>query len=123
MLWVWVLSLAAGFANACVSSMPTAHAGEHAAHASQGTAAHGLGAGDSGGEPANPGCKDLGNKASGLMSTPKAALDGVLGAALLAPADAGVVPVPALAPVRAWVPRRDGVWAPPIHIAFLRLTL
>jgi hypothetical protein len=53
----------------------------------------------------------------------KSALDDDQLHAVIAPTAMTVVPMPAFAPVQLRVPRRDGVLAPPIPIAFLRLAL
>ena len=58
-------------------------------------------------------------------STPllKSALDGLQSHVAVPLAMATVLPMPAFAPLQLWVPRRDGVPAPAIPIAFLRLAL
>ncbi len=78
---------------------------------------------DSPARPGNPNCQDFCDKASVSIPSPRVMLDDVQGHALIAVAFVSLVPAPSFAPVRVWLPRRDGVRAPPIQIAFLRLTL
>lgn len=123
MLFVWVFGLGAGFANACLSTLPTEHARTHSAHASEFAAAHHDEAEEPQGSPANPNCQDFCDRASVSIPTLKAALDDVQAHALTRQVTATALPVPIFEPVQLRVPRRDGVRAPPIHIAFLRLAL
>lgn len=135
-LLLWLFGVGAGVAHACLTLGLSAPGNgpdgsatrSEVVHEDTAVAAsagcHGAGqAHHDDGVPGKTNCQDFCDKASVSIPPLKAALDDVLGAALLFPAVAGVVPVPALAPVQAWVPRRSGVGAPPIHIAFLRLTL
>jgi len=68
-------------------------------------------------------CQDFCEKATVSIPPLKLALDDVQFHAAITTTAMTVLPMPAFAPVRLWVPRRDGVQAPPIHIAFLRLAL
>jgi hypothetical protein len=68
-------------------------------------------------------CLDFCDKARVSVPTLKSALDAAQGHALSLQAVAVVLPVSAHETVQPGVPRRDGVRAPPIPIAFLRLTL
>jgi len=139
-LLAWLFGLSAGVANACLTAslaelglqrsghlaastakadtaMPTC-AQHHEGHRAQSRAAldhHAL--------PGQPDCLDFCDKATISIPTLKSVLDQVDGSALPPPVIAMVAPVPAALPVQLWVPRRDGVLAPPIRIAFLRLTL
>jgi hypothetical protein len=121
-LLLWLFGVGTGVAHACLApSLAEWGEGSEAAaagdcHGAGQTAADERAAGKTN-------CQDFCDKAGVSIPPLKAALDDVLGAALLFPAVAAVAPVPALAPVQAAVPRRDGGWAPPIRIALLRLTL
>jgi hypothetical protein len=68
-------------------------------------------------------CQDFCDKAAVSIPPLKSALDDDQLHAVIAPTAMTVVPMPAFAPVQLRVPRRDGVLAPPIPIAFLRLAL
>jgi hypothetical protein len=68
-------------------------------------------------------CADFCDKASISLPPLKSVLDDVQGHAVGYPAILVIHPVPAPMPVPRKVPRRDGAWAPPIPIAFLRLAL
>jgi len=138
-LLLWLFGMGAGVANACIISAPgaaaaiqivavvdthhdvVAHDHEHAASAglpSQGT--------DS---PAHLGnlfkanCQDFCDKATVSIPPLKSALDDIQSHPVIATTAMTVLPMPAFAPVQLRVPRRDGVQAPPISIAFLRLAL
>lgn len=70
-----------------------------------------------------PNCVDCCDKASASTPLLKSALDGLQSHVAVPPAMATALPMPAFAPLQLWVPRRDGVPAPAIPIAFLRLAL
>lgn len=123
MLFVWVFGIGMGVANACLSTLPTEHAGVHAAHASEVAGTHDDGAEGPHGSPVNPHCQDFCDRASVSIPTPKAALDDVQAHSLIPQVVATALPVPVFETVQLRVPRRDGVRAPPIPIAFLRLAL
>lgn len=123
MLFVWVFGIGMGVANACLSTPPTEHAGVHPAHASEVAATHHDGAEDTRGSPVNPHCQDFCDRASVSIPKLKAALDDVQAHVLIPQVVATALPVPVFEPVQLRVPRRDGVRAPPIPIAFLRLAL
>jgi hypothetical protein len=75
------------------------------------------------GSLAKTNCQDFCGKA--LVSIPplNSALDDLQAHAVIATAAVTVVPMPALAPVQLWLPRRDVGRNLPIPIAFLRLAL
>ncbi|HWR86929.1 MAG TPA: hypothetical protein VN277_00740 [Acidiferrobacterales bacterium] len=123
MLFVWVFGIGAGFANACLSTLPTRHADVHSAHGSEIPVTHHDGAEDTHGSPGSPNCQDFCDRASVSIPTQKAALDDAQAHALIPQVVATAVPVPVFEPVQLRVPRRDGVRAPPILMAFLRLAL
>jgi len=126
-LLLWLFGVGAGVAHACLAPSLVAPGEGSEATPAQVAAVDGCHGSAQGhaddGVPGKTNCQDFCDKASVSIPPLKAALDDVLGAALLFPSVAAVVPVSAFAPVQAGVPRRDGVWAPPIHIALLRLAL
>lgn len=75
------------------------------------------------GSLAKTNCQDFCGKATVSIPALKLGLDDVQSHVVIATAAVTVLPMPAVAPVLLWVPRRDGVQAPPIPIAFLRLAL
>jgi hypothetical protein len=141
-LLLWLFGLGAGIANACLTSVPTnaaspavalavdtfaqhhdatAHDGSHHEHLA--SAAHDGLAGHHG-TIAKTNCQDFCDKATVSIPPLKTALDDVRAHALIATVfTTTALPMPAFAPVQLWVPRREGVQAPPISIAFLRLAL
>jgi len=140
MLFLWVFGIGAGFANACLAAQPaisdgaravhsaTAHAtGDHAAASSEvDSASHEamLQAGATHDEdPGNANCQDFCDKSAISIPPLKSALDLALSVALLPPVAAAHYCVVARESVQWWPLRRDGVGAPPITIAFLRLAL
>lgn len=123
MLFVWVFGIGAGFANACLSTLPTEHANLHPAHAAEVAGAHHDGDDDPHGSPVNPNCQVFCDEASVSIPTLKAALDGVQAHALIHQMIVTTLQVPVFGPVQLRVPRWAGVRAPPIPIAFLRLAL
>lgn len=136
MLLLWLFGIGAGVAHACLapglegpgdrSAEPAARADAliDAAAPEAPAACHGAEHHHEG-VPGKTNCQDFCNKASVSIPPLKAALDAVLGAALLSLSTAVIVPVPvpALALVRACVTRRDGARLPPTPFASLRLTL
>jgi hypothetical protein len=141
-LWLWLFGLGAGIAHACLTSVPTdaispaiaqaddalaqhreatAHGGSHHEHPV--SAAHDGLAGHHG-TVAKTNCQDFCGKAMVSIPPLKSALDdGQAHALIAAVVTTTALPLQAVAPVQLWVPRRDGVQAPPILLAFLRLTL
>lgn len=136
----WLFGLGGSIANACLitgQSAPvvaTVSQLVEAVEAHHDVASHGHGASEalpahSGqaavheGSLAKANCQDFCDKATVSIPPLKSALDDVQFHAAITTAAVTVLPMPAFAPLRLWVPRRDGVRAPPIHIAFLRLAL
>lgn len=138
LLFLWIFGVGVGIANAClvvpgmVMSAPS-HAwrvadvmGSQAYGAEHGMSGQAAGDQSALAEPdsqAQPNCVDCCDKASASTPLLKSALDGLQGHAAVPPAIAAALPVPAFAPLQLWMPRPDGVLAPPIPIAFLRLAL
>ena len=139
-LLLWLFGVAAGVAHACLapnlvglsegalSSPDAARVAHHDAGAAQ-VPHHGPAASEAARTPgehepaANLNCQDFCDKATVSMPQQKSTLDDVHGAALPPRTASAVLAVPDLPRARPWVPRRDGVWSPPIPIAFLRLAL
>ena len=127
-LLLWLFGVGAGVANACLvqasassdglAAAHHAHVGAVHHHAAAGEGAHGHGA-----APAVSNCQDFCDKASVSLPSLKAAPGDLQGQAWLVSAVPLVLAAPVFAPARPWLPRRDGLRAPPIPIAFLRLTL
>jgi hypothetical protein len=120
-LFLWLFGITAAVANACMGpGEPSALAGAHAG------ACHGQPQASMDHHPAAPeksNCQDFCDKASVSIPPLKWMLDDMQLHALSLSVVAVVVPVPAFE-WPAWrVPRRDVLRAPPIPIAFLRLTL
>ncbi|MDP1648172.1 MAG: hypothetical protein Q8M01_08220 [Rubrivivax sp.] len=140
-LVLWLFGVAAGVAHACLAPSVTglsapgsaSSAGLEVAHhgpAAALEASHHERAADHGTESpdkqeptANSNCQDFCDKATVSIPQQKSALDEVHGHALLPRAASAGLAVPPLAGAQPWVPRRDGVWLPPIRITFLRLAL
>lgn len=140
-LLLWLFGVGAGVANACLGLTATHTGSPPIANAVSLVALHHEGAAPEGGHdhgsqgdehaghtghPASPGtasCQHFCDKAGISIPSLKSPFDDVHGVALFLPAAAVVVRDPAFVPVQQWVPRRDGVWALPIQIAFLRLAL
>lgn len=142
-LLLWLFGVGTGIANACLTAGPAAAgdafagrfvplAGSHHEAASHDDArADGAVFASHGAEgqmhhrgPATKNCQDFCDKAAVSIPPLKSSLDDIQFHAVIATGVATVLPVPAFAPARSWVlPRRDGVLAPPISIAFLRLAL
>ena len=141
-LLLWLFGIAAGVANACVAMEPVTPAAAATSHlvavvdAHHDTSAHAHAGSDDAGLPSQDAdapchlaslskanCQDFCDKAAVSIPPVKSALDDGQFHAVFAMAAMTVVPMPAFAPVQLPVPRRDGVLAPPIPIAFLRLAL
>lgn len=141
-LLLWLFGIAAGIANACITNeqgTPIAAAASHLAdaadnhldvvahvHAEAGSASlspHRAGDSIHVAQLSKANCQDFCDKATVSIPPLKSAQDNVESHAMVSMTSMTVVPVPAFAPVLLRVPRRDGVLAPPILIAFLRLAL
>lgn len=141
-LLLWLFGIAAGVANACITTeraTPVAAAASRLAavadahhdltgHDHVGTSgaalpSQGSDAPSHFGNLSKANCQDFCDKATVSIPPLKSALDDVQSHAVIAMTAMTVVPMPAFAPVQLRVPRRDGVLAPPIPIAFLRLAL
>lgn len=140
-LLLWLFGVGASMANACLTTDQPGPAGTMNSHPMvamvdhHDAAPHDHAHSDSGGLPAHnthpqpdqndvakANCHDFCDKAT--VSIPlKSALDDLQPPAAIAMTAVTVLPMLAFAPVQLWVPRRDGVLAPPILIAFLRLAL
>jgi len=121
-LLLWLFSVGLGVANACLAPGPVQSGNPSAAHAADAGTPHEGGHGESD-SALESNCVDFCDKASVSTLPLQTAPDDVPGHALLPAAVALAYPVPDHVPIRPQVPRQDGVPAPPIHIAFLRLTL
>lgn len=124
-LLMWLLALGAPMAHACLS--PGQDAPVALAQAADGMASHQehqhhQAQGEQG-AVAKTNCQDFCAKATVSLPSFKPALDTLQWHAVFIVAAAPAVPLPAFESAPWRVPRRDGVAAPPIHIAFLRLTL
>jgi hypothetical protein len=141
-LLLWLFGLGAGIAHACLTPGPTDVAAVAVASAAEALAAqHHAAAGHAShhehlahmaqhdlashhGTIAKTNCQDFCSKATTSIPSLKSALDDVQAHALTATMfTTTALPLPALAAMPLWVPRRDGVKALPIPIAFLRLAL
>ena len=141
-LFLWLFGIGAGIANACITTAPAAPVATVASHLVVSVAAHhdavthdharvgiaGLpsysaGASAHHGSLSKANCQDFCGKATVSIPPLKSALDDIQSHAVIVKTAVTVLPMPALAPVQWWVPRRDGVRGPSIPIAFLRLTL
>jgi hypothetical protein len=141
-LLLWLFGLGAGIAHACLTPELTDVAAVAVAAADVGLAAHHHAAADPAshhqhlahsaqdglaghhGTIAKTNCQDFCSKATVSIPSLKSALDDVQAHALLTTVfTTTALPLPALAALPLWVPRRDGVKAPTIPIAFLRLAL
>ena len=139
LLLVWLFGVAAGVANACLTttmaelggqrSRPTQAAGEahgetaaaelhHDSHQAPHHGALGHEA-----SPAQFNCQDHCDKSTVSIPPLKSALDETLGHALPPVAIVMACPAQDRAPAKRPMPRRAGALAPPITIAFLRLAL
>lgn len=142
MLLLWLFGVGIGVANACLMSNRVDRAEQASAAAMDMAAAHDHGVASDGAlhrmsgrsladdgalkHPSSQGksdCQEFCDKASVSIPPLKSALDLAQGHAALPAALAIALPVPVRLPDQVWVPRRDGVRAPPIPIAFLRLAL
>ena len=141
-LLLWLFGLGTSVANACLTTGQTEPVTASAsrlvamAEAHNDLAVHGHAPADGGflpshgadapahhGSLAKTNCQDFCSKAPVSIPPLKSALDDVQSHAVIATAAVTVLPMPALAPVQLWLPRRDGVRDLPIPIAFLRLAL
>jgi hypothetical protein len=127
-LLLWLFGVGAGVANACLVAGSGGSDGSAAAHHTHVGAAHhhaaaGEGAHDQDTAPAVSNCQDFCDKASVSLPSLKPAPGDVQGQAWLVSAVPVVLAAPVLASAQPWLPRRDGLRAPPIPIAFLRLAL
>lgn len=138
-LLLWLFGIGAGVANACISTAPASSvashivavvdthydmvAHDHAQAASVGLPSQGTDAPAHLGNLSKVTCQGFCDKATVSIPPLKSALDDIQSSAVIAMTAVTVLPIPAFAPVQWWVPRRDGVRAPPILIAFLRLAL
>ncbi|MDO9286448.1 MAG: hypothetical protein Q7U26_16250 [Aquabacterium sp.] len=140
MLFLWLFGLGASIANACITAGPVEPVVATVSHlvaaveAHQSVAPHDHGAIEAlpaqsaaaavhQGSFAKANCQDFCEKATVSIPPLKSALDDAQSHVAVTTTAMTALPIPAFAPVRLWVPRRDGVQAPPIHIAFLRLAL
>ena len=141
MVVLWLFGVGVGIANACLAPPvvglpgdpvrtsaaseplhPGAAADRDARHPGPPHSHDGQGA-DHGGPTASPNCQDFCDKVAVSMPPLKSTLDQVQGHALPPSAASTAAPVAPALWVRPWLPRRHGVWAPPIPISFLRLAL
>lgn len=126
-LLLWLLGVGFGVAHACMA--PAGGAPDAGLIASQAQdCGHGEVApgadGDAGVSHVDQlNCQNLCDKAQVSISQLKSALDGPHGAALPPPAVLTTVPMPTTQPVQDLPPRRDGVAATPLRVAYLRLSL
>jgi hypothetical protein len=139
-LLLWLFGLVAGIANACLTTgqagpaaashppvaVQTGHgvAGQHHDHDdADALPSHGAHAQAQQGALAPANCADFCDKATVSIPSQKSLLDDARSPAGIAATAVAVLPRPALAPLRVWVPRQHAVLAPSIPIAFLRLAL
>lgn len=141
-LVLWLFGIGAGIANACITTGQVAPVAAVASHrvavveAHHDVVTHGHAQADGAGLPSQTddapthlgnlskaNCQDFCNKAAVSIPPLKSALDDIQAHAAIAATAVTVLPMPAFASVQRWVPRRDGVQAPPILFAFLRLAL
>ena len=126
-LLLWLFGVGSGVANACMASNPAESGAPHddtvAHHHALVPPLHVEGDADHPILPGKANCQDFCGKAGVSIPPLKSVLDGFHGPAFLPTVIATAVPAPPLPALQLWVPRREGVRAPPIPIAFLRLTL
>jgi hypothetical protein len=141
-LLVWLFGVGAGLANACLAPSVAEAPDVHAAHvlASDSLSSDSTASGQSQGHDASgphqhegtldqpsssskANCQDFCDKASVSIPPLKTALDDAHGLGIPPSVVVIDLPLPAFTPIQSWVPCRDGMWAPPISIAFLRLAL
>ena len=141
-LLIWLFGVGAGLDNACLAPALTEAPDVHSVQASAldnlsyDSSESGHTQGHDGSEPhehegmqGQPGssskanCQDFCDKASVSIPPLKTALDDAHGLGFPPPVVVIDLPLPAFTPVQSWVPCQDGMWAPPITIAFLRLAL
>jgi hypothetical protein len=142
MLFMWLFSLGACLANASLSPAPADATGHLVAQRPEAVAPDSDAAGDEDchqdqlassaqggmqghhGTSAKTNCQDFCGKATVSIPPLKSALDDVQAHALVATVfTTTALPVLPFTSLQPWVPRRDGERAPPILIAYLRLTL
>ncbi|MDE1948403.1 MAG: hypothetical protein KGL43_16795 [Burkholderiales bacterium] len=142
LLFLWLFGVGTGVANACLASGSVMAVPSRVDHAFGMPAQHRPAATVTGNDHCGPGaaasddsasishdsahrsnCHEFCDQASVSLPTLKSTIDKIQGTAAIPIRIAVLLPAPAFAPVRLWVPSRDGVAAPPIPIAFLRLTL
>ena len=141
-LLMWLFSVGAGAANACITTGQVAPVVAVASHlvavadAHHNVVSHDPVQADGASLPSQiddvpthlgklskANCQDFCGKATVSIPPLKSALDDVQSHAVIAMTAVTVLPIPAFAPEQSRLPRRDGVRAPPILIAFLRLAL
>lgn len=141
-LLLWLFGLGASIANACLTTGQTEPVSATVSHlvatleAHSDSASHDHAQAESGvlpshdadapahhGSFAKSNCQDFCGKVPTSISPLKSVQDDVQSHAVIEAAAVTVLPVPALAPVHFWLPRRDGVRDLPIPIATLRLAL
>jgi hypothetical protein len=141
-LVLWLFGLGAGIANACITTGQVAPVAavasqlvavvdahhdavthDHAQADSVGLPSRSADAPAHHGSLSKANCQDFCDKATVSIPPQKSALDDIQSHAVFAMTAVTVLPIPAFAPAQLRVPRRDGVQAPPILIAFLRLAL
>ena len=141
-LLMWLFSVGAGAANACITTGPVAPVVAVASHlvavadAHHNVVSHDHVQADGASLPSQidglpthlgklskANCQDFCDKATVSIPPLKSSLDDVQSHAVIAMTAVTVLPMPAFAPVQLRVRRLDGVQAPPILIAFLRLAL
>jgi len=141
-LLLWLFGVGAGVANACLAPQLgelSGHPSRQAAHAKvshrdanvSGIAHHhasnhvysDVGTQDQQGSVGKSNCQDFCDKATVSIPPLKSALDDAQVHAVPIPVAPIVLAIPPSALVQQWAPRRDRFRAPPIAIAFLRLSL
>jgi hypothetical protein len=138
-LLLWLFGVGAGIANACITTAPaaavTSHIAavvdvdreaaihDHAQPASFGLPGQSTDATTHLGNLSKANCQDFCDKATVSIPPLKSALDDIQSHSVIAMTAMPVLHIPALAPVKLRMPRRDGVQALPISIAFMRLAL
>lgn len=141
-LLLWLFGIVAGIANACSGTglvAPVATATSYlvvpeVAH--QDAVAHDHAKANGAGLPSQndnapayignspkASCQDCCDMAASSIPPLKSARNDIQPQAVVAMAVVTVMQVPTIAPMQLWVPRRDGVLAPPVPMPFLRLAL
>lgn len=138
-LFLWLIAVGTGVANACLSLPGTVPGGitqehEPASHqvevgfeaAREHTASpvlHEHGSQDSPDSLAKANCQDFCDRASTTLPLSKSVQDDVQGQAAVPSAAMATLPEPAVVGTPVWMPRPSVAPPPPILIAFLRLAL